>query len=225
MSEQNEREVSAAAKALGIRKVDGKHEFDHKSLLNSMGGWVGIAESILPGFAFVVLFSISGQTTASILLAAGLSISFILYRLLSRKPLTGAIAGLIGVAIAMFLAFRDGGSGRDYFLTGFITNLSYLVPLTISVLVRWPLIGVLVGFLLGEKTLWRKNRYEMRVLTAATLVWVGLFASRLAVQWPLYLADNLSALATARLIMGLPLYAAALWVTWMMVRTVIQRRT
>lgn len=225
MPEQDDRQVSAAAKALGIRQVDGKHEFDHKSLLSSMGGWVGIAESIVPGFAFVVFFSITGQATASIILAAALSISFILYRLLSRKPLAGAIAGLVGVGIAVFLAFRDGGSGRDYFLTGFITNLSYLVPLTISVLVRWPLIGVLAGFLLGERTLWRKNRYEMRVFTAATLVWVALFAARLAVQWPLYLADNLSALATARLIMGLPLYAVALWLTWMMVRTVIQRRS
>jgi hypothetical protein len=225
LPEQNETEVTAAAKALGIRKVDGKHEFDHKSLLNSMGGWVGIAESILPGFAFVIVFSITTQAVTAVVVAAALSVAFILYRFISKKPLMGAVAGLIGVAIAVFLALREGGSSRDYFLTGFVTNLSYLVPLTLSVLIRWPLIGVLVGFLLGEKTSWRKNRYEMRVFTAATLVWVGLFGARLAVQWPLYLADNLSALATARLVMGLPLYAAALWLTWMMVRTVIHRRS
>lgn len=208
-----------------MRKVDGKHVLDHKSLLQSMGGWLGIAESVAPGFAFVVAFSISQSSTPSIIMAAGLSVAFIVVRVVTRKPLTGALVGLLGVGIAMFLAFRDGGSGRDYFLTGFVTNLAYLVPLTISVLVRWPIIGVLVGFLLGEGTSWRKNRYEMKVFTAATLIWVGLFSARLLVQWPLYLTNNLSALATARLIMGLPLYAATLWITWMMVRTVLHRRS
>jgi hypothetical protein len=110
-------------------------------------------------------------------------------------------------------------------LTGFATNLIYLVPLAISVIVRWPLIGVVAGFLLSEKTAWRKDKYQMRVFTAATLLWVAIFSARLLVQWPLYLADNLGALATARLVMGLPLYAAGLWVTWLMLRGVIQSRS
>lgn len=220
----DKNEVSAAAKALGIRKVDGKHEFDRQSLLASMGGLQGILEAIVPGFVFVILFATTQQVFLSIAVSAGLSVSFIILRVVTRKPLAQAIGGLIGIGIASFLAFRDGGSGRDYFLTGFVTNLSYLVPLAISVLVRWPLIGVVAGFLLGEKTAWRKNRFEMRRFNAATLLWVGIFSSRLLVQWPLYLADNLTALAAARLIMGLPLYAAGLWVTWLMLRGVIQRR-
>jgi hypothetical protein len=216
---------NAAAKALGIRKVDGKHEFDRKSLLVSMGGVQGIVESIVPGLLFVVIFAISQMVYLSIAISASVSVGFILLRILRRKPLSQAIGGLIGIGIASFLAFRDGGSGRDYFLTGFATNLIYLVPLAISVIVRWPLIGVVAGFLLSEKTAWRKDKYQMRVFTAATLLWVGIFSARLLVQWPLYLADNLGALATARLVMGLPLYAAGLWVTWLMLRGVIQSRS
>jgi hypothetical protein len=216
---------NAAAKALGIRKVDGKHEFDRKSLLVSMGGVQGIVESIVPGFLFVVIFAISQMVYLSIGISAAVSVGFILLRIFRRKPLSQAIGGLIGIGIASFLAFRDGGSGRDYFLTGFATNLIYLVPLAISVIVRWPLIGVVAGFLLSEKTAWRKDKYQMRVFTAATLLWVAIFSARLLVQWPLYLADNLGALATARLVMGLPLYAAGLWVTWLMLRGVIQSRS
>jgi hypothetical protein len=189
-----------------------------------MGGAQGIAESIIPGIIFVIVFALSQMVYLSIGISAAISILFILLRIMTRKPLAQAIGGLVGIGIASFLAFRDGGSGRDYFLTGFATNLTYLVPLAISVLIRWPLIGVVAGFLLGEKTAWRKNKYEMRVFTAATLLWVGIFSARLLVQWPLYLADNLNALATARLVMGLPLYAVGLWVTWLMLRGVIQRR-
>ena len=225
MKAETPDESNAAAKALGIRKVDGKHEFDRKSLLVSMGGVQGIVESIVPGLLFVVIFAISQMVYLSIGISAAVSVGFILLRIFRRKPLSQAIGGLIGIGIASFLAFRDGGSGRDYFLTGFATNLIYLVPLAISVIVRWPLIGVLAGFLLSEKTAWRKDKYQMRVFTAATLLWVGIFSARLLVQWPLYLADNLGALATARLVMGLPLYAAGLWVTWLMLRGVIQSRS
>ena len=225
MKAETPDDSNAAAKALGIRKVDGKHEFDRKSLLVSMGGVQGIVESIVPGLLFVVIFAISQMVYLSIGISASVSVGFILLRILRRKPLSQAIGGLIGIGIASFLAFRDGGSGRDYFLTGFATNLIYLVPLAISVIVRWPLIGVVAGFLLSEKTAWRKDKYQMRVFTAATLLWVGIFSARLLVQWPLYLADNLGALATARLVMGLPLYAAGLWVTWLMLRGVIQSRS
>ena len=225
MKAETPDDSNAAAKALGIRKVDGKHEFDRKSLLVSMGGVQGILESIVPGLLFVVIFAISQMVYLSIGISASVSVGFILLRILRRKPLSQAIGGLIGIGIASFLAFRDGGSGRDYFLTGFATNLIYLVPLAISVIVRWPLIGVVAGFLLSEKTAWRKDKYQMRVFTAATLLWVAIFSARLLVQWPLYLADNLGALATARLVMGLPLYAAGLWLTWLMLRGVIQSRS
>lgn len=224
MAEENKDQESAAARALGIRKVDGKHEFDKKSLLTSMGGTQGILESVIPGFVFVVLFATTQLVYVSIGVSASISVLFIIWRIVTRKPLAQALGGLIGIALASFLAFRDGGSGRDYFLTGFATNLAYLVPLAISVLVRWPLIGVVAGLLLGEKTTWRKDKYEMRVFTAATLLWVGIFSARLLVQWPLYLTNNLAALGTARLVMGLPLYAAGLWLTWLMLRGVIQRR-
>lgn len=215
----------ALARKLGLRKVDGKHEFDHKSLLETMGGWQGIAESIVPGFAFVLAYSISKNAVAAVVTAVSSSVIFIVVRLIRRKQITGAISGLVGVGLAAFLAFRDGGQTKDYFVTGFVTNLSYLIPLALSALIRWPLIGVLIGFLIGEGTSWRKNKYEMRIFTAATLLWAGLFAARLIVQYPLYLTGNLEALGVLRLVMGLPLYAAVLWLNWLMVRGVFRRRS
>lgn len=189
-----------------------------------MGGWQGIAESVIPGFFFVLIFAISKDAQLGIIWAVVISVGFILIRLVRRKSLVQALSGLLGIALAAWLALRDGGATRDYFVTGFITNLAYLVPLGVSVLIRWPLIGVLMGLVLREGTSWRRNKYEMRVFTVATLLWVGLFAGRLLIQYPLYLANNLTALGIARLAMGLPLYAAVLWLNWLLVRGVFKRR-
>jgi hypothetical protein len=215
---------SAAARRLGIRQQDGKTEFDFKSLISSMGGWQGIIESIVPGFIFVLIFALTKNAQLGIIWSATLAVSFIVIRLLRKKSVVQALGGLIGIGLAAWLALRDGGQSRDYFVTGFLTNLAYLVPLGISVLVCWPLVGLLMGMILREGTSWRKNRYEMRLFTLATLLWVTLFACRLLIQYPMYLANNLEALGIARLIMGLPLYAAVLWLNWLMVRSVFKRR-
>ena len=54
----------------------------------------------------------------------------------------------------------------------------------------------------------------------ATWFWVGLFAIRLAIEVPLYFADNVTALGVVRLITSVPLYALCLWATWLLVRGV-----
>lgn len=53
---------------------------------------------------------------------------------------------------------------------------------------------------------------------AATWLWIALFVARLAVQVPLYLDASTAWLGTARLVMGVPLWALALWITWLLVR-------
>ena len=81
------------------------------------------------------------------------------------------------------------------------------------------LVGVVVGLLRGEGTGWRADRAERRRYTWATWVWVAMFALRLLVQVPLYLGASVGWLGTARLVMGVPLWALTLWVTWLLVRT------
>ncbi len=53
---------------------------------------------------------------------------------------------------------------------------------------------------------------------AATWVWVGLFAVRLALELPLYFAGNTDVLAIVRLVTGVPLYAVVVWLSWLLVR-------
>jgi hypothetical protein len=188
----------------------------------------GILEALLPGLVFLVTYSlltsVAGQDPQSALVPAlaasvGLAVVFTLVRIFTRGQPTQAIAGLIGVLASAALALWT-GDARDNYVLGFFTNAAYAVALLISLLVRWPAIGLIVGFLMGDGVAWREDRRKYRAAQFLTLVWIGLFVARLVVQVPLYLVDNVEALGVTRLLMGVPLYALVLVFTWLVVRAV-----
>jgi hypothetical protein len=214
----------AAAARLGLHDQDGKLNLTKSSLLSSVGGPMGIAEAIIPSTVFVIMIAVTKNTVASVLTAAGLSAIFLIRQIIAKKPLTQAIAGAVGIAISAFLPLREGGQAADYFIQGFITNAIYLAVLSVSVLVRWPIIGALAGLLLGEGTAWRKDKAQLRRFTVATLVWISLFSGRLIVQVPLYFAQQTELLGIFRIAMGTPLYALCIWFTWLLIRGIITTR-
>lgn len=214
----------SAARRLGLHDSDGQLNISRQSVLGAVGGWLGVVEAILPSLVFVLLLSIFKQTVLAVVCAVSVSAVFLGIQIARKKPLTQAIAGAVGIAISAFLPLRDGGQAADYFIQGFITNSVYLAVLLLSIALRWPIIGVLVGALIGEGTAWRKNKAQMRRFQAATLVWVLLFAGRLLVQVPLYFAGATELLGIFRITMGVPLYALCIWFTWLLVRGVIAAR-
>lgn len=216
---------NSAAKKLGVSASEGKISLDGKSLLEGMGGKLGIAETIIPSVLFGSSFALTGQPIISVALAGGTSALFILYRLFTRKSASSALIGGLAVGFAAWLALREGGQAVDYFVPGFITNAVYGVVLSVSILIRWPIIGVLVEILRGNSTNWRKDRKKLTVYSLVTGLWVSFFSLRLVVQVPLYLADNAAMLATARVAMGPPLYALVILVSWLILRaTVLKAR-
>lgn len=214
---------ASAAKKLGVSSTEGKLSLDGKSVLEGMGGKLGIAETILPSVLFGSSFAITGQALIAVSLAGGTSALFILYRLITRRSASSALIGALAVGFAAWLALRDGGQAVDYFIPGFITNAVYALALLVSILVRWPLIGVLVELLRGQGTLWRKDRKIVTVYSLVTGLWVGFFSLRLAVQVPLYVSGSAELLAAARVAMGPPLYAGVILVTWLILRATVLR--
>ena len=130
-----------------------------------------------------------------------------------------AISGIAGIAICALLS-RHTGKAADFYLPGLITNAVYSVLYAAMNLAGWPLLGLSLGPLLGENLQWRKNPARKSAYVRAGWLWVALFVARLAVQYPLYRAGNLNLLGTARLVMGYPLFIAAGWGTWMILRKV-----
>jgi hypothetical protein len=214
--------LAAAAKKSGFGAVEPGEAPSGAALLKAMGGIRGLVESIVPGLAFLVLYTITKDLTVSVIAPIVIAVVFVVIRAITRTPWTSALAGVIGLALSAGLALIT-GRAEDNFVLGFVINGAFLIALLVSIAVRWPLIGVIVSLIRGEGSAWRDDRAKFRVALIGTLLWCGLFAVRLGVELPLYFAKNAEALATLKLILGVPLYAGMLWVTWLLVRTVYAR--
>jgi hypothetical protein len=214
--------LAEAARRSGLGKVAPGETPSGSALLSAMGGVRGLVESILPGLGFLVVYTITQNLLLSVLAPLVLALVFVGVRIATRQPFRSAITGVLGIALSAGLALFT-GRAEDNFVFGFIINGVFLAGLLISLAVRWPFIGVIASLITGEGSAWRKDRAKFRVAVIATLLWCGLFGLRLAVELPLYFAGNVSALAGLKLLLGVPLYAAMLWVTWLLVRTVYAR--
>jgi len=187
-------------------------------LIEALGGRRGLADSGLPALAFVIAYTATGQDlNAAALVAVGLAAVLAATRIWRRETLQYALSGLIGVAIAAFIATRT-GRAEDFFLPGILLNAAYATAYLVSIAVRWPLLGVLIGPLTGEGMKWRKDPRRLALYSKASWIWVGVFALRLAVQLPLYLAGAVVALGIARTALGLPVFALAAWLSYLLLR-------
>ncbi len=190
------------------------------SIAEAIGGPLGMAETALPAVAYVVAYTASGSdTTVAGIVAVGLALALAIARLVRRESPRHALSGLLGVGFAAFIAAKS-GKAENFFLPGLLLNAAYAAAFLISILVRWPLVGVVVTKLDGEDSAWRSDALRMRAFRRASWLWVGMFSARLLVQLPLYLAGAVVALGIARTAMGIPLFALCLWLSWLIVRGV-----
>ncbi len=210
------RAVAGAARGSAFRHLAG----ENFSVLDAVGGIRGLVESVAPGLVFVVVFIATREIGPPLLASLAVAVVAMVARLIARTPITQAAGGLFGVAIGVIWAWRT-GEAQDYFVLGLWTNAAYALGVALSALLRWPVVGVVVALLRGQDFSWRSDPAQAarrRRYAAATWLWVGMFLLRLAVQVPLYLQAEVAWLGTARLVMGLPLWALTLWMTWALVR-------
>lgn len=210
---------AAAARQSGLGQLKPGEPPTAAALLGALGGVRGLVESVVPGFAFLVLFTLTRDLLLSVLVPVGIAVVFVAARAIARSPLSPAIAGAIGIALTATLSIVT-NRPENNFLPGIYINSALLIVLLVSIAVRWPLVGVIIGILVGDGTDWRADRLKRRALTLATWIWVIPSAIRVGVQVPLYLAERADLLAGSKLLTGIPLYLAALWVTWLLVRAV-----
>ncbi|MET0974661.1 MAG: DUF3159 domain-containing protein [Leifsonia sp.] len=212
-------QLAGAAEKAGLGQIARDENLSSRDILQALGGIRGLAEAILPGLVFLVTYTFTTDLVLSLALSVGLAVIFSAIRLATRTPVTQAFAGLVAVGASAVLALVT-GRGEDNFVLGLITNAVYVVALLVSLLVRWPLLGLAIGFLMGDGLAWKQDRRKYRAMVLITVCWLALFALRLIVQLPLYYAGNVEGLGLTKLLMGVPLYAILLIVSWLIVRTV-----
>lgn len=217
--------LGAAARRAGIDPAKGGST--GRIVWQAMGGWRGILESVLPSLLFVVAYTASKDLVIALAVSVGIAVVFTIVRVVQKSPPSAAIGGLVAAGAAAGLALLT-GNPSDNFVPGLLTNLGYGLAMLVSALIGWPLIGVAAGFLLNDGTQWRRHKRRRRTFFWLTIAWAGLFALRLAVQFPIYLSSldpagrdsAVALLGTLKIAMGLPLFAPLVAVTWLAVRAV-----
>ncbi|TBW23042.1 DUF3159 domain-containing protein [Arcanobacterium bovis] len=199
-----------------------REEFD---LLTAVGGVRGIVESVLPTAVFLILFVVLGDFKIPALVALVVCVLFVAVRLVQKIAVAPALSGLATMLISVLLAWKT-GQASNIFVWGIVTNAAYFLVLLVSLLVRWPLFGVIISVVLGHDQGWRKDPTRTslrRAYFAVTWIWLALFALRLLVTVPLFFMDYTEALGIAKIVLGLPLFALFAWYSWAYLKPFLDR--
>lgn len=180
-------------------------EVDEAAVLmtRALGGWRGFIATAVPSLVFVLVWVFTYDLNRSLIFALIAAALSAVVQLILRDTLQHVVNGLIGIAISAAAA-RFTGKPEDAFLPGLIINVSYGIVYLVGQLVQKPILGFVIGGLMGDFTSWLKDPKKVKAAWLAGWFWVGLFVIRMVVQTPLYLAGEVAALGFARVLMGWP---------------------
>lgn len=184
-----------------------------RRLSDALGGVRGSLETTIPMLGFVITWTVTQDRTLALGAAGALVAVLLVARLIAGQSLQYVISGIFAAAIAAFFALRS-GRAEDAFLPGILMSLAYGIGSLVSILVRWPLVGFLIGAAdpaarEGDPFRWRRNDAAVRVCSRLTLVLVAIYVIRVGIMGPLYLTDNIAGLTVSKVVLGWPLWAAA----------------
>ncbi|HEY3686003.1 MAG TPA: DUF3159 domain-containing protein [Streptosporangiaceae bacterium] len=177
-----------------------------------IGSWRGAGDMVLPHVLYVAAYAITGSLPTAIGSAVVPAALVTVYRLARRQPFWQAVTGL-GTIVASGLLAAATGTPEGFFLPAIIRSVALSVALLTTIVIRWPLVGMLVGPLLGQRLAWRGDRRSMRAYQACTAVWAGRDVLVSVAQVGFYVTGNLVGLAIVQ-VLGWPLFAVTLYLWW-----------
>ncbi|RZS44798.1 uncharacterized protein DUF3159 [Herbihabitans rhizosphaerae] len=198
-----------------------QHDTRSESLGELLGGRRGALDATLPPLAFVVgwlAFDRSIAVGAAVAVGVGLIIGA--FRVVRGDKLAAVVISVAAVGAAALVAVYT-GRAQDFFLIQLLTNVASALAWAFSILIRWPLLGVVVGVLLGQKARWRRDPDLLRAYSLASWVWVfGQYTLRVAVYFVLWSSGAVVTLGVARVALSWPLVALTIaGSAWVLRRT------
>jgi hypothetical protein len=214
MTEPDAVAGDTASPSLDLRRYQTVEELLKDKLAEAIGGWRGAIESAVPTLVFALVWSVRRDLGLSLVAAGICAAIFLLVRLVQRQDVRFILYAAAAVGISAFFALRS-GRAEDAFLPGMLQNAGLMVLLVVTNLLRWPLFGFVVGVAEPEAfakdpTWWRKHPGLVAVACRLAWVLVALNVTRLAIMVPLYLGEQVAALAVAKVALGWPAYLVAL---------------
>jgi hypothetical protein len=185
-------------------------------LAKALGGPRGIVESAVPTALFTVCFLVSDNIRLSLIVSIGVTAVLLAVRLVQRSSTQFVVNALIGIGIGALFAYRASQSGgteedvaRAVFTPGLIYNGVYTVVIVLTIVIGWPLVGFMVGSVMGDPTAWHSDRAMVRLCSQLTWILVVPCLIRVAVQLPLWLDHQIGLLGASKIALGWPLQLAA----------------
>jgi len=194
-------------------------------LSSALGGRRGMVEAAVPTVTFTLLYVATKELRLAIAVSVVAVAVLLGVRLAQKGSVQYCVNALVGIGIGCLFVWLSGRGGGDesqralaYFLPGLLYNAGYAALMVLSILVRWPLVGLVVGSVSEDPTGWRSDPQVVRLCSRLTWLLVLPCLLRLVVQVPLYLAGRaaddadpfVTALGVTKVAMGWPLQVAAL---------------
>jgi hypothetical protein len=203
-------------------------------LARALGGKRGMVEAAVPTIIFTLTFIITKELRLALVISVAAAVLLLLVRLVQRSTVQFVLNSLVGIGVGALFAYRSAQGGGDandqalaYFLPGILYNAGYAVVISTSILVRWPVVGFMVGSVAGDPTAWHRDRQVVRLCSNLSWLLVAPCVIRVAVQLPIYLAGRsgvdpeaaVAALGVSKIVMGWPLQLLALGsMVWLLAR-------
>lgn len=176
-----------------------------ESLATLLGGWQASADATLPPVAFVAGWLLSGRSVAwGAAAAIVVGLLFAGYRMVRGEKPRAVLIGLLGVAVAAAIALYT-GRAADFFLARIAVNAASALAWAVSIVIRRPLLGVVVGSVLRQGRHWRRDPALLRAYSFASWIWVLMYALRVVVLGLLYLADTVVGLGAVQVLLSWPM--------------------
>lgn len=188
------------------------------SLFAAVGGWRTVAEGVASRVLFLVAYLLTGQVLTSALVAVGGVAVFAVARMRTDRKYWQAAVGLVVVGVSAVLAGST-GQAVDFYLPTVLTQVVGGTVFLVSMLVRLPVIGLVLGAAGGERSGWRRDPARRRRYQLCTAIFLAKYAVATAVLAPLYLAGHLTPLGiAATLLGGAPAMGLCAYLCWRLLR-------
>jgi hypothetical protein len=187
-------------------------------LSKALGGKRGMAEAAVPTLAFTCTFLATRNLPGSLIAGGAAAVVLLAIRLIQRSTPQFVLNSLVGIGVAALFALRS-GRPEDVFLPGILYNAGYAAVMILTIALRWPLVGFLIGSVTGDPTSWHADSGVVRLCTKLTWLLAVPCLVRVVVQYPLYLTEQVFLLGVTKIVLGWPLQVAALAaMLWVLMR-------
>lgn len=187
------------------------------SLFTAVGGWRTVAEGVASRALFLVVYLFTNQVLVSAAIAVGGVLALAVVRVCTSRKYRQAVIGLLIVVVSALLAGNT-GHGVGFYLPDIAMSVVAGAVFGVSILVRLPAVGLVVGIARGDRLGWRRDRAQRRRCHLCTAMFLAKDGIAVALMIPLYVAGHVIPLGIVSTALGAPAIAGCAYLSWRILR-------